>query len=283
MAKCGAWCLLWGSTFDRKYLYLAEHVKDLGFDGIEIPLTTQILTSLPIRELKERLSETGLAATFCAGLGPSQNVATNDKRKQRQGIEHLKKCVETVAEFNSSVLAGILYGVWGGFSGNPPTEDELNWSAECIRKVAEYAESLKVDLAIEPCSRFECYLIATAQEGLRYLEKVGKDNVGLLLDTFQMNIEEKNLPAAILKAGDKLYHFHVCASDRGIPGKGHIDWEGVFGALRRIGYKRWLTVESFWPEAGGGAGAAAKVWRQLAPTPDHIAKGGLELVRKYLA
>lgn len=147
---------------------------------------------------------------------------------------------------------------------------------------AKETQSLKVDLAIEPCSRFECYLIATAQEGLRYLEKVGKDNVGLLLDTFQMNIEEKNLPAAILKAGDKLYHFHVCASDRGIPGKGHIDWEGVFGALRRIGYERWLTVESFWPEAGGGAGAAAKVWRQLAPTPDHIAKGGLELVRKYL-
>jgi D-psicose/D-tagatose/L-ribulose 3-epimerase len=282
MTKCGAWSLLWGPTFDRESLYLVEHVKDFGFDGIEIPLTTQILKNLPIRKLKERLSENGLAATFCAGLESSQNVATNDKRKQRRGIEHLKKCVQTVAEFNSDFLAGILYGVWGGFSGNPPTEDELNWSAECIREVAEYAEPLKVDLAIEPCSRFECYLIATAQEGLRYLKKVGKDNVGLLLDAFQMNIEEKSLSGAILKAGDKLYHFHVCASDRGIPGTGHIDWEGVFGALRKIGYKRWLTVESFWPRPGGGAGAAAKVWRQLAPTPDHIARGGLELVRKYL-
>jgi len=282
MAKCGAWCLLWGPTFDQEFLHLVDHIKHLGFDGIEILLDTQILKNLPIRKLKEIFSDTGLAATFCAGLELSQNVATEDKRKQRRGIEHLKNCVETVAEFNSDFLAGILYGVWGGFSGNPPTEDELDWSADCIREVAEYAQSLKVDLAIEPCSRFECYLIATAQEGLNYLKKVGKENVGLLLDTFQMNIEEKDLPAAILEAGNKLYHFHVCASDRGIPGTGHIDWEGVFSALKKIGYKRWLTVESFWPEPGGGPGAAAKIWRRLAPTPDHIARGGLELVRKYL-
>jgi D-psicose/D-tagatose/L-ribulose 3-epimerase len=94
-----------------------------------------------------------------------------------------------------------------------------------------------MDLAIEPCCRFECYLIATVEEGLSFIKRIGRDNVGLLLDTFQMNIEEKSLPAAIRAAGDKLVHFHVCASDRGIPGTGHTDWKGVFDALKKIGYK----------------------------------------------
>ncbi len=282
MAKCGAWCLLWGPTFNESYLYLIDHVKGLGFDGLEIPLDSQILKGLPIKEMKKKLLQNGISATFCAGLSQNQNIASKSKRKQRSGTEYLKRCVDVAAEFENDFLAGILYGVWGGFSGNPPTEEELNWSADCIREVADYAGSLNIDLAIEPCCRFECYLLATVEDGLNYIKKVGKGNIGLLLDTFQMNIEEKNLPEAIINAGDKLYHFHVCASDRGIPGTGHIDWPGVFDALKKIGYKRWLTVESFSPEPGGGAGAAAKVWRRLAPTPDDIARGGLKLVRKYL-
>lgn len=281
MAKCSAWCLLWGPTFNENYFHIVDHVKKLGFDGIEIPLTWEILKEFPSKKLKRKLLDIGLSATFCAGLSEDQNVASKDGEKRRRGIEHLKKCVEIVAEFGGNCLGGILYGAWGWFSGNPPTEDELNWSADCVREVADYAQSFKVDLAIEPCSRFECYLIATVQEGLSYLKRVNRENVGLLLDTFQMNIEEKNLPAAILQAGDKLYHFHVCASDRGIPGTDHIDWDGVFSALKEIKYERWFTIESFWPTPGGGVGAAAKVWRQLAPSPDDIAKGGLNLIRKY--
>ena len=281
MAKCGAFALIWGPTFDKNYLYLFDHIKKLGFDGLEIPLIPSILNVLPISELKKKASETGLACVFCAGLDPNQNIASSDKEKRQRGIEHLKKCVDVVKEFDGDVLAGMIYGVWGGFSGSAPTNDELNWSVDSIRKVAEYAQKVKVALALEPVSRFEGYLMATAEDGLEYLKRVGRDNVGLHLDTFQMNIEEKNLPAAIKSAGDKLFHFHVCASHRGVPGDDHIDWKGVFGALKGIGYQRWLTIESFYPEPSAEA-SAAKVWRKLAPSADDIAKGGLALLRKHL-
>ena len=96
-----------------------------------------------------------------------------------------------------------------------------------------------------------------------------------------MNIEEKSLSGAIRETGDKLYHFHLCASDRGVPGTGHIDWPEVFRALQDIGYDRWITVESFSPEPGS-SGAKAAIWRRLAPSADAIAKGGLELMHRYL-
>lgn len=283
MVKCGAFALMWGSTFDKSSLHIVDHVKSLGFDGIEIVLDSETLKNFPKRELKERVNECSLAVTFCAGLKPNQNVSVENKQIRHRGIEFLKRCVDTVAEFNGDFLAGILYAVWGGFTGNPPTEDELTWSSDSIREVARYANSVKIDIAIEPCSRFECYMLATVEDAQRYIKKVGEPNVGLLLDTFQMNIEEKSLPNAIIAAGDKLYHFHVCENDRGVPGTGHTDWEGVFGALKKIKYNRWLTVESFWPTPGGGTGAAAKIFRELAPSPDHIAKGGLELIRRFFS
>jgi D-psicose/D-tagatose/L-ribulose 3-epimerase len=281
MAKCAAYALMWGPTFNIDSLHLVSHVKKLGFDGIEIPLVTSILKLFPSKEMKTRLSDADLSIAFCTGLDEKQNIASKDRKLQKNGMTHLKKCVDVVAEFGGDVLAGVIYGVWGGFSGKPPTEDELNWSAECLREVSSYAATLNVDLALEPVSRFEGYLIATAADGLEYINKVGTKNVGLHLDTFQMNIEEKNLPDAIRRAGKKLFHFHVCASDRGTPGLDHTDWQGVFSALREISYDRWLTVESFSPEPGG-AGAAAKVWRRLAQSPDEIAEGGLSLMRKYL-
>ena len=147
MAKCAGFSLIWGQTFDKNYLYLFDHLKNLGFDGIEIPLVTSILNKLPVVEMKRRVSETGLSCIFCAGLDANQNIATSKKKQRYRGIEHLKRCVDTVREFEGDVLAGVLYGVWGGFSGRAPTEDELNWSAECISQVAEYSAKLNVHLA----------------------------------------------------------------------------------------------------------------------------------------
>jgi D-psicose/D-tagatose/L-ribulose 3-epimerase len=281
MAKCAAYALIWGPTFDIDTLHLIERLAEMGFNGIEIPLVTGILKELPVPQMKRRLADTGLAAVFCTGLDADQDLASSNQATRTRGSDHLKKCVDTVKEFDGDILSGVTYGVWGGFSGFPPTEEELKRSADCLRSVCEYASALGVDIAIEPINRFEGYLIATAEEGLRYLELVGCGNVGLHLDTFQMNIEESSLPAAITSAGNKLFHFHICASHRGIPGEGHIDWPVVFTALKEIGYSRWLTVESFSPEPGS-QGSAAKVWRRLAASQDDIALAGLNLVRRYL-
>ena len=278
--RCSVHAQNWSATFSSKDLYLIDKAAAMGFDGIEIPLVTSVVAELPITEAKRRLSACGISPSFDTGLDADQNISSENLQCRIKGMDHLKRCIDIIAEFGGDELGGVCYGAWGYFSGSAPTASELDRSAECLRTVAEYAEPMHIDLAIEPVSRFEGYLIPTAAAGLTYLDMVGMKNVGMHLDTFQMNIEEESPPAAIRAAGNRLFHFHLCASNRGIPGKDHIDWKGVFDALRSVGYHRWPTLEAIGSDSGEAA-AAAKAWRQIAP-PDEIASGGLDLMRRHL-
>ena len=80
---------------------------------------------------------------------------------------------------------------------------------------------------------------STLQTIEKLVNEIGMDNVGFHLDSFHMNIEEKNSADAIRLAGDRLYHFHACENDRGAPGSGvNIDWDNIAKALKDVGYSR---------------------------------------------
>ena len=94
------------------------------------------------------------------------------------------------------------------------------------------------------------------------MDTVGLENVGILLDTYHMNIEEKSFRDAILTAGDRLVGFHVGENNRTCPGRGHLDWNEIFGTLREIGYDKRIVAEPFLM-AGGEVGRSIAVWRDL--------------------
>ena len=113
------------------------------------------------------------------------------------------------------------------------------------------------------------------------IEAVGSPVLKLLLDTFHMNIEEKNQAAAIRRAGRHLGHIHACGSDRGTPGNDHIDWPGIAAALKQTGYKNDVVIESFTTDIEMIARATA-IWRRIEPTRDEIAVKGVKFLRKTL-
>jgi D-psicose/D-tagatose/L-ribulose 3-epimerase len=114
----------------------------------------------------------------------------------------------------------------------------------------------------------------TVEQGLDFLKLVDYDNVGFLLDTFHMNVEEKSLPSAIRMAKGKIYDFHSCANDRGTPGEDHFDWQSIRQALMDAEYAGPVVIESFTPEITEIA-KAVSLWRPLAQSPDKLAKDGL--------
>ena len=110
---------------------------------------------------------------------------------------------------------------------------------------------------------------------------VGSPALTVHLDTFHMNIEEKDPAAAIRKAGKRLGHFHACGSDRGTPGNDHIDWKSIAAALKKVGYKKEVVIESFTPDVLVIA-KAASIWREMEPDKNDIAKKGVRFLKRVL-
>ena len=163
-------------------------------------------------------------------------------------------------------------------------ERDAQWalSVDNMRQAADYAGAKGIKLAVEPLNRFETDLLNTVDQGLDWLGRLSRDNVGLLLDTFHMNIEERSISEAIRRAGKKVFHFHGCSNDRGTPGKDHLPWDDIVGALRAIGYEGPTVIEAFTPEVREIA-RAVSIWRPLAESQDALARDGLSFLKQAFA
>jgi D-psicose/D-tagatose/L-ribulose 3-epimerase len=150
-----------------------------------------------------------------------------------------------------------------------------------LKEICVVAEANGCQIAMEPLNRFETDFLNTTEQGLAMIADVGSPALKLLLDTFHMNIEEKDIPAAIRNAGKHVAHIHACGSDRGTPGGDHTDWPGIAKALRDIRYDGDVVIESFTPDVKVIARAAA-IWRRIEPTREEIAVKGLRFLKKNL-
>jgi len=137
-----------------------------------------------------------------------------------------------------------------------------------------------VTLCIEPLNRFETDFLNTCDQGLKLIKAIGSKAVKLHLDTFHMNIEEKNQAVAIKKAGPLLAHFHACGTDRGTPGNDSLDWKPIVAALKSIKYSGDVVIESFTTDVKVIARAAA-IWRRMEPTRNEIAVQGLKNLHQF--
>ena len=136
-----------------------------------------------------------------------------------------------------------------------------------MKEIIKVAEDCGVTYCVEAVNRFETCLINTAKEALDYVAEVDSKNIGVLLDTYHMNIEEDSIGDAIRLVGaDRLKSFHTGDNNRRAPGRGHIDWDEVFSALADIGYKGRIVSEPFIMQ-GGEVGRDIHVYRDLIENP----------------
>ncbi|MCS7145920.1 MAG: sugar phosphate isomerase/epimerase [Aigarchaeota archaeon] len=283
MVKYGVHLFLWAERLDRSSLHLIEKTKRFGFDGVEIPLME--LELIDVAATKRELKKHGVEAVGALGLNIDTDITSDDEKVRKKGIEFMKRCVDVIAQLDGDAINGVIYTAWGKITGKRRTEEEWKRSAEALKVVCKYARDYGVNLCLEPINRFETYFLNTAEDAVKLAKDIGEQNIKVHLDTFHMNIEEKNFFKPIKLAGELLFHVHCSENDRGIPGTGHVNWDQVFEALSQIGYDRWLVIESFLPGMSKFASSAA-IWRDLAPSADVIASEGLKFLRsmssKYL-
>jgi D-psicose/D-tagatose/L-ribulose 3-epimerase len=176
-----------------------------------------------------------------------------------------------------------VYSVVGKADAVEDAQKKKEWAlvVKNLKELCRYAERRGRQICVEPLNRFETDFLNTCDQGLKLIQDVGSKALKLHLDTFHMNIEQKNQAAAIVKAGRHLAHFHACGSDRGTPGGDHIAWKEIAAALRKIRYKGDVVIESFTTDVKVIARAAA-IWRRIEPTRDEIAVKGIKFLKRVL-
>jgi D-psicose/D-tagatose/L-ribulose 3-epimerase len=275
--KIGVNTLLWTAGFDRSNFELLPRVKRWGFDGIEIARFE--FESFPASETRRAVADAGLDCTFCSALTGSLSLISDNESIRKDARQFLRRGIETAAELGAKVFVGPFCAPVGQLLGRRSTADEWKRAVEGLASLGDALDQHDVTLALEPLNRFETYFVNTAAGMARLCAEVNHPRIGALLDTFHANIEEKTIGDAAAALGPRIKHVHTCENDRGIPGSGHVDWEGLFAALDRENYNGWLVIESF-GFAIQEIAAAACIWRDLAANPEAIAVEGVQFLRR---
>lgn len=277
--KLGVNTLLWTAGFDPEHFPLLPRIKSWGFDGVEIARFD--FDGFPVADVRRAVADAGLEATFCSALIGSASLVSGDPAIREQARTFLLRGIEVTAELGADVFLGPFCAPVGQLLGRRRTEDEWSRAVEGLQSLTSALDEHGVSLAIEPLNRFETYFLNTASDAARLCAEVNHPRVGVLLDTFHSNIEEKTISDAASTLGPHIQHVHTCENDRGIPGSGHVDWDGLFTSLARARYNRWLVIESF-GFAIKEIAAAACIWRDLAANPEAIAIEGGRFLRSKM-
>lgn len=257
-----------------------DKASEAGFDGVEIPTFDGELDHELITAKLD--SQSGKLTPIVVGVGSQEkDISSEDENFRRNGLNYIRKLVDKAATLESSLVCGPLFSAVGGslFLTDDQRNSVISRTASLMKVAAQYADDYGIDIALEPLSRYDSYLINTAEEMARFIEITGMDNIGILLDTFHMNIEETSMEDAIKSAGSRFRHFQVCENNRGVPGKGSLNWESIAKATKNVGYEGWISLESFTPYEEQFS-TRMKSWKPLATSQDKFASEGLDYLKK---
>jgi sugar phosphate isomerase/epimerase len=241
------------------------HIAALGYDGVELAIRDPALVDS--QGLLALLDRYGLAVP-AIGTGQawgeeSLSFTDPDPAVRRAAVERACAHIPFAAQTGAQIVIGLLRGV---VQPGVSHAQAMEWLVEAWGQCAEAAISDSVQFCLEPLNRYETGLIHTVADGLALLDRIGADNLGLLLDTFHMNIEEPDPAGAIRAAGDRLFHFHVADSNRWYPGAGHVDFDHLLAVLGEIGYTGYVSGEFMpLPDADTAAERAIAHLRSVAP------------------
>lgn len=276
--KIGFNLLLWTTNVTEDHLPLLRKIKKAGYDGVEVP----ILEGEPrtYAKLGKMLDSIGLERTAVSVIPTNdKNPLSDDAAARQAALDYLKWLLDCSDALDARIVCGPLHSTLGHFTGSGPTAAERKRAVGFHRKAGDHAAKRNVRVALEAINRFECYFVNTMEDLAAYLDEVAHPQITGMYDTFHTNIEEADQISVISKAKRHISHVHISENNRGTPGKGHIDWKSVYGALGKIKYDGWLTIEAF-GRALPALAAATRVWRDFFPTPESVYVEGIKNIRR---
>ncbi len=216
-----------------------KEISELGYDGVELLVKDPVtLEAGKIKKLAEKynlsIPAIGTGPTYTAyGL----SLSSSSRTVREKAIERIREYIKIGKKLNSKVIIGSVKG--------RPKDHKCGMKnlKSSLNKCVEYAEEMGTSILIEPLNRYESTIINTLEEAIELKDEIGSEKIGVLADTFHMNIEERSIYESIIKADGHLEHIHFADSNRQAPGEGHLDFKQIMAALKKVNYHSFISAE----------------------------------------
>ncbi len=225
---------------ERNLLRLREH----GYEGVEfIVKDPKVLDWDKVKRLADSVGlevcaiTTGNIYTEC-----NLSLLTSDESIAQIAWRRLQEVIDFASVFKTKVNIGALRGKIP--CGWTKEEAERKLLGYC-RMAAAYAKPKGVEILLEPMAYILTDIVNSTNEAIHFIKKVNRDNWGLELDLFHMNLEDRSLGGSFRRAKPHLRHVHVCDSNRKPPGHGNLPFRSLIAALKAIQYRGFLSIECF--------------------------------------
>ena len=268
---------VWHRSWSDDVQPFLDRAAQLGFGGAEVSLLGD---EASYAALRRKARELGLVLTATTGLSGHTDIGSEDPYVRAAGRRALETAVRSAATLGAHQLSGVIYGAWGHTNGKR-LEARRGWATEALSDLAPLALDAGVTLGIEAINRYETDLINTAEQAVKLAEDVGAPNVGVLLDSYHMNIEEKDPARAVRSTGSHLVHMHVSGRDRGVPNQLDLQRSGLAEALSDVGFDGVITCEMF-VQADQDVSEDLTVWRDIESDPTDAAECALQVFKEWL-
>lgn len=152
------------------------------------------------------------------------NVAASDEQLRAQSIEYFRRAAAVAEHLESPYL--FLTSGWG--LEDEPKEAAWRRSVSSLTEIVAFAESLGVACLIEPLQRAESNLVNTVADVERMLSEIGKDSVGVTLDTVAASANGDSIGTYLARLGSRIRHIQI------VDGTRPATWHGAMATCRSM-------------------------------------------------
>ena len=244
----------------------------MGYDGVELAIRKP--EELIIAEVDKLIQKYNIEV-LAIGTGQiygeeGLNFSDKDKYIRRDAISRTKKIIDIAGHFEASVIIGLVRGNIADMENYTlelkTAEENI---ADCLEKLLLYSEEKSVKFLLEPINRYEVNIFNRLEDVddflSRYKHRLDSKRIGILADTFHMNIEEPVIEESFKRFSGLIRHIHFADSNRWPPGYGHIDFKKIIKTLKSTGYNGYLSFEML-----------------PMPDPDRAAKHSIEFIKEII-
>ena len=162
---------------------------DLGYDAIEISVRNPADDAVVSCDegLRERGLQLSAIATGQSFYSDGWSPLSDDREVRALLDERMYRIIDLASPWEAMVVIG---GVRGTLTGSDRDQaEQYEMAVDAVRRYARYGLDRNVSLVVEPVNRYETNYINTIGQAMQFIDDVGLDNLGVLADTFHMNIE----------------------------------------------------------------------------------------------